>query len=100
METALLLGSLLLQVRSIICDPTWSNKDLSWRPVFIFESVILLTMIDLLINQLINKAGVLQAINLNLNGIIFLNQNITKKLNFGLGVSNKESLFELLNCQL
>ena len=37
METAL-----LLQVRSIICDPTWSNKDPSWRPVFIFESVIAL----------------------------------------------------------
>ena len=42
METALLFGSLLLQVRSIICDPTWSNKDPSWRPVSIFESVIVL----------------------------------------------------------
>ena len=41
METALLLGSLLLQVRSIICDPTWSKKDPSWRPVSIFESVIM-----------------------------------------------------------
>ena len=41
METALLLGSLLLQVRSIICDPTWSNKDPSWRAVSIFKSVIL-----------------------------------------------------------
>ena len=40
METALLLGSLLLQVRSIICDPTWSKSDPSWRPVSIFESVI------------------------------------------------------------
>ena len=41
METALLLGSLLLQVRSIICDQTWSKSDPSWRPVSIFESVIL-----------------------------------------------------------
>ena len=41
METALLLGSLLLQVRSIICDPTWSKSDPSWKPVSIFESVIL-----------------------------------------------------------
>ena len=40
METALLLGSLLLQVRSIICDPTWSKSDPSWRLVSIFESVI------------------------------------------------------------
>ena len=40
METALLLGSLLLQVRSIICDPTWSKSDPNWRPVSIFESVI------------------------------------------------------------
>ena len=40
METALLLGSNLLQVGSIICDPTWSKSDPSWRPVSIFESVI------------------------------------------------------------
>ena len=49
METALLLGSLLLQVRSIICDPTWSNKDPSWRPVSIFESVILIKFLNRLI---------------------------------------------------
>ena len=42
METTMLLGSLLLQVRSIICDPTWSNKDPSWRPVSIFESVLVI----------------------------------------------------------
>ena len=40
MVTVLLLGSNLLQVRSIICDPTWSKSDPSWRPVSISESVI------------------------------------------------------------
>ena len=52
METALLLGSLLLQVRSIICDPTWSKSDPSWRPVSIFESVIHLIRILMHLEEL------------------------------------------------
>ena len=48
MVTVLLLGSLLLQVRSIICDPTWSKSDPSWRPVSIFESVILNFLMQLI----------------------------------------------------
>ena len=56
------------------------------------EDLILLTMIDLLINQLINKARVLQAVNLK--GLyIFKSKHYKKKSNFGLGVSNRESLF-------
>ena len=40
METGLQPRSLLLHIGSQMMDLTWSNKDPSWRPVFIFEPVI------------------------------------------------------------
>ena len=40
MKTGLQLGSLLLHIGSQMMDLTWSNKESSWRPVSIFETVI------------------------------------------------------------
>ena len=47
METGLQLGSLLLHIGSQMMDLTWSNKDLSYKAVSIFETVIVTKIINL-----------------------------------------------------